>query len=420
MAGRKPMDRIDTLNIECSEELLRYLRDRGRVERDELPVFTRLSGGVSNRAVRVDRPDGGSFVLKQALSKLRVESDWFSDPRRIEQEALGLVWLDRLAPSGTITPLLFQDADQHLLAMQAVPHPHENWKTQLLAGRLERQHVEQFAVLLGTIHRRSWETSTRLKSPVGSANQPRDSFGAPPSGGLPESRSVPNPDPVKVELQTFDPPIEPAALAKVFDDRTFFESLRLEPYYRFTASRYPDTATFFADLIAETLATRLALTHGDYSPKNILVYQNRLVLLDHEVIHFGDPAFDLGFSLTHLLSKAHHLPDRRQEFFEAARCYWQTYQRTVGELARTDGFETRGARHTLGCLLARVVGRSPLEYLSAADRARQRAIVLALLLDPVETVLDLVAAFEKRLGELSWGNHEIREPHENGGKANQG
>ncbi len=58
--------------------------------------------------------------------------------------------------------------------------------------------------------------------------------------------------------------------------------------------------------------------HGDYSPKNILIHKDRLVLLDHEVIHFGDPAFDLGFSMTHFLSKAHHLPAQRREFASAA------------------------------------------------------------------------------------------------------
>ena len=41
-------------------------------------------------------------------------------------------------------------------------------------------------------------------------------------------------------------------------------------------------------------------------------------LLDHEVAHFGDPAFDLGFSLTHLLSKALHLEAYRPLFLAAA------------------------------------------------------------------------------------------------------
>ena len=46
-----------------------------------------------------------------------------------------------------ITPLVFLEPAEHLLAMGAVPQPHENWKALLLAGRLEPDHVRQFANL---------------------------------------------------------------------------------------------------------------------------------------------------------------------------------------------------------------------------------------------------------------------------------
>jgi len=236
------------LDIERFDDLLRYLRERGHLKRDEVPAFTNLRGGISNRTVVVERPDGRAYVLKQALDKLRVQTEWRSEPRRIHLEALGLIWLERLMPPGTITPLLFEDTTQHLLAMQAVPREHENWKVRLLSGGLETPHVQQFAQCLGDIHRRSHAQKEHISA--------------------------------------------------LFDDRTFFETLRLEPYYRCAAARNPATARFFADLIAETLATRVSLVHGDFSPKNVLIYQDKLVLLDHEVIHFGDPAFDVGFSLT--------------------------------------------------------------------------------------------------------------------------
>ncbi len=331
----RPVD----LDIEQPEALLMYLRNTGRVGGTETPRMTILKGGVSNRTVLVERGHGVGIVLKQALSKLRVKEDWYCDPSRIHREALGLDWLNRLAPPGTITPLLFEDRPQYLLAMQAVPQPHANWKTQLLAGTVERGQVEQFGRLLGTIHRQSMNRAQELSA--------------------------------------------------VFGDRTFFEMLRLEPYYRFTAARNPDTADFFGRLIEETLATRLALVHGDYSPKNILVFQGRLVLLDHEVIHWGDPAFDLGFSLTHLLSKAFHLPAHRQPLMEAARCYWEAYQKAAGAIGRQPEMEARAVRHTLACLLARVDGRSPLEYFTAAERNQQRRRVRALLNEPPPRLGDM-------------------------------
>src|SRR3954452_22571065 len=141
------------LDIEQHDQLIAYLHDSGRIARDEAPTCQTLQGGVSNKTVLVERASGESWVLKQALAKLRVEADWFSDPARIWREAEALRWLPKFAPPGTITPLVFEDSQHHVLAMQAVPQPHENWKAMLLGGRVEGRHVDQFAGLLGAIHR---------------------------------------------------------------------------------------------------------------------------------------------------------------------------------------------------------------------------------------------------------------------------
>ena len=145
------------LDIEQPEALLAYLRRTGRIGADERPAVQTLAGGVSNRTVLVERPGGEAWVLKQALEKLRVPVDWFSSPERVHREALGLRWLARLAPPGTTVPFVFEDFEHHLLAMEAVPRPHENWKTLLLAGNVAADHVEQFGRLLARIHRNSHE-----------------------------------------------------------------------------------------------------------------------------------------------------------------------------------------------------------------------------------------------------------------------
>ncbi|HET7092972.1 MAG TPA: aminoglycoside phosphotransferase family protein [Thermomicrobiales bacterium] len=337
----------DELDIERPGELLAWLRAAGRIGPEETPRIETLAGGVSNRTVLVERPSGEAWVVKQALAKLRVQVDWFSSPERIHREALGLRWLERLAPPGATVAFVFEDAAHHLLGMAAAPRPHVNWKTLLLAGRLERDHVDQFGRLLGAIHRRSAERRE--------------------------------------------------AVAPVFADRGFFTSLRLEPYYAYTATQVPAAAPFLTDLIAATLDRRDTLVHGDYSPKNVLVHAGRLILLDHEVIHFGDPGFDLGFSLTHLLSKAHYLPAHRAAFAGAAVRYWTVYRETAGDAPWTAGLEERAVRHTLACLLARVRGRSPLEYLDDAARDRQAAAVVALMAAPPATVADLADRFIRLL-----------------------
>jgi 5-methylthioribose kinase len=348
-----------TLDIEQPGALITYLREQGHIASNEMPRITVLQGGVSNRTVRVERESGEAWVIKQALEKLRVQVDWFSPPERIHREAEGLRRLARLLPGG-VPDFVFEDHDTHILGMSAVPQPHENWKAMLLRGGLVDNHVVQFATLLATMHQRSIE--------------------------------------------------QRATVAAAFADTSFFESLRLEPYYSYTATQVPEAADFLHTLIAETRASQLTLVHGDYSPKNILVHEGRLILLDYEVIHFGDPAFDLGFSLTHLLSKAHHLAERRADFADAARRYWRVY---AGMLSISDTaveathesplqkmahqIESRAVRHTLACLLARVRGRSPLEYLSQPERDHQAAVVLPLMKNPPRTIPELIDAFTKGL-----------------------
>ena len=134
----------------------------------------------------------------------------------------------------------------------------------------------------------------------------------------------------------------------------------------------------------DTRATRQCAVHGDYSPKNILVHQGRLVLLDHEVIHIGDPGFDIGFSMAHLLSKARHLPGSRRELAQAAALYWRVY----ADAAAPD--EQRCIRHTLGCLLARVAGRSQLEYLNTEEKRAQRGAAIGLMQSPPRSMARLM------------------------------
>src|SRR3954452_12628274 len=152
----------DDLDIEQPGALTAYLRATDRIPADESPRTEILQGGVSNRTVLVARPTGESWVVKQALAKLRVATEWLSDPRRIGREALGLTYLAEIAPPGAITPLVFEDPAHHLLAMQAVPQPHDNWKTLLLAGQIVPEPVEQFASLLATTRRRSYERRVEL------------------------------------------------------------------------------------------------------------------------------------------------------------------------------------------------------------------------------------------------------------------
>jgi aminoglycoside phosphotransferase (APT) family kinase protein len=334
------------MDIENSSELIPYLRSRGLIDPGDIPGICPLAGGVSSRTVLVEPSGQPPFVLKQALAKLRVAADWFSSPHRIHREAQGMRSLQHLAPAGTITEFRFEDFSEHIIAMAMVPRPHRTWKELLLSEPPVTRHFEDFAAILGQIHARSRGDRS---------------------------------------------------LAHIFGDRIDFESLRIEPYYRYSAARLPEARSFLESLIKDTLDQRLALVHGDYSPKNILVHGNRLVLVDHEVIHFGDPAFDVGFSLTHLLAKALHCERFRREFLASARLYIRQYLQYVRGDGFDEGFEARACRHTVACLLARVDGRSPFEYLTDTERKLQRSAALKLMANMPANLSDLILHFEEVL-----------------------
>jgi tRNA A-37 threonylcarbamoyl transferase component Bud32 len=245
--------------------------------------------------------------------------------------------------------VVFEDHRHHLLGMSAVPQPHDNLKDLLLRGDVDLTVIRALAKLLATVHVRSASRSDEL--------------------------------------------------AVAFADRSTFEELRLAPYYGYTAKRVRGARDFLYDLMGAARSQRIALVHGDYSPKNVLVHRGRLVLLDHEVVHFGDPAFDVGFSLTHLLSKAHHLKSRAMS--EAAAEYGRTYLMEAGRLATAD-LQARAARHAVGCLMARVAGRSPLEYLDTRSRERQLEVAVRLAAEPPDTIDGLVGRFFRLLSERGW------------------
>jgi hypothetical protein len=145
-----------------------------------------------------------------------------------------------------------------------------------------------------------------------------------------------------------------------------------------------------------SLSCRLSVVVSVCHLQPYRIYQDRPVLLDHEVAHVGDPAFDVGFGMTHLLSKAHHLSAQRTAFADAALRCWTAYALALGDLGWTD-LEARAVRHTLACLLARVAGRSPLEYLTPDERVHQRAAVLRLMAHPPDMMGSLIEQFISEL-----------------------
>ena len=284
---------------------------------------TELGGGVSNTVLLCEFAGGERAVLKQSLGRLRVAEEWLADRRRIEREWRAIEVAGTLMPPGCVPRVLWTDRANGVYAMTAAPESWRTWKELLFAGAPSPDTARQAAGMLA-----AWigESSGR------------------------------------------------ADLRAEFGDKTAFDQLRLDPYYRFTAARHPELRAWFDSLVARTLAAEHALVHGDWSPKNILVGEGSAMAIDFEVAHFGEPAFDVAFLLNHLLLKSIHLGGGGAAAIDAAHEFWREFQLQAGEAARR--LEAEALLHLPALMLARVDGKSPAEYLRAGERefARSRAL----------------------------------------------
>jgi aminoglycoside phosphotransferase (APT) family kinase protein len=337
IAKRWPGEPVSTTSLLDTVQVVPYLRGVGVLPADTPAEVEVLSGGVSSAVFRVDCADL-SVVVKQALPQLRVSDEWLSRVERSATEARAAAVLSRLLPDGSVLPPLYVDSARSLFVMPSAPRRAETWKARLMRGELEYATAHRVGDLLGILHRRS--------------------------------RTGP-------------------ALRGEFADRQDFVALRVEPYLSVTAERRPKLAVAIGLHARRMLSVTDCLVHGDYSPKNLLVGPDRaehVVLLDHEVSHWGDPAFDTAFCLTHLHLKACTFPSRARDFLDLAELFWRSYLAAAATLDPV-ALE-RDTVGLLGCLLAaRVDGKSPAEYLTTdVLRERVRNLATTILLDPLASL----------------------------------
>jgi Ser/Thr protein kinase RdoA (MazF antagonist) len=167
-------------------------------------------------------------------------------------------------------------------------------------------------------------------------------------------------------------------LAARFATDDLFMALRLEPYLLRLNEPHPELADRIRELVETTIATRQVLVHGDVSPKNILVRGSEPVLLDAECAWWGDPAFDVAFCLNHLLLKCLLPTTSTDSLIAAAEQLTAAYLEHVDWEAKSLLVD-RVARLLPALLLARVDGKSPVEYLDASAQARVRQLTISWL-----------------------------------------
>lgn len=331
-----------------------YLGRRGVITpaaaASDTTTATTLGGGVSNIVVCVAGAGvpGGAVVVKQSLPQLRVAQEWRADRSRIHREWASLRYLAAILPPDAIPQIIDWDDDNFIYVMTAAPRDGVNWKEALLAGNINAAVAGKVGRLLGKMHR-----ATALTA-----------------GDIPD-------------------PLRP------FADQRSFVQLRIDPYHRATAAAHPDLAADITAAADQMLGPPLAMVHGDYSPKNVIVAgagrdaadnsddanNAAVMLLDFEVVHLGHPAFDLAFMLNHLTLKALHRPEWAAQYNRAAAAFWSEYAATAHLPPALAATLERDTIRQLGVLLlARVDGKSPVEYITAdAAKARVRRLARAIL-----------------------------------------
>jgi len=188
----------------------------------------------------------------------------------------------------------------------------------------------------------------------------------------------------------------PELAAQFATDAIFFD-IRLEPYLVATAKRHPDLAPALEQLVEVTRSQPRALVHGDVSPKNILIGPQGPVFLDAECAWWGDPAFDLAFCLNHLLLKCLWNAAATNDFLAAFDVLAEAYLQAV-DWEPPAVLERRAAALLPGLFLARVDGKSPVEYVTdEAQREQVRRVAGALLRRPVEQLRSVRAAWREEL-----------------------
>lgn len=303
-----------------------YVRAKGWAA--DGPVHVELlTGGVSNVVLRVTTPRT-RFIVKQSRPQLRTRDAWFSDINRIWREQEVMQALAKHVPPGVVPEMLHVDRENYAFAMSHAPDGARVWKEMLLGGEIDVAVAAQVGRFLREMH---------LQSSLHA-----ESFAA-------------------------------------FADKTIYEQLRIEPFYRRIQTRRPEVARAIEPIIEDMVTRREALCHGDYTPKNMLVHTNGFILVDYETAHLGDPTMDLGLLFAHLTLKCVRRIADVPRLVEVMDTIWREYAEPAPPV--TDA-ETRGAAHLGAILLARIDGASPVEYLPEEEkRERIRRLGRAILLD---------------------------------------
>ncbi|OHD06161.1 phosphotransferase family protein [Sphingopyxis sp. RIFCSPHIGHO2_12_FULL_65_19] len=295
-------------------------------------VLDPLTGGVSCDVWKVESLVG-PIVVKRPLPQLRVAAEWLAPVERGTSEVR---WLRRArGVDSMIAPEVLAELPGHAFAMRFLPGC-PVWKDELMAGRIDSAFAAQVGTGIAAVH---------------AATADNDGDRAD------------------------------------FANDEMFRALRVDPFLLYVARHDADLAPALTALADDLSGRKIALVHGDVSPKNILVSADGPIFLDAECAVYGDPAFDLAFCTTHLLLKAVWSGDVRLN--EAAAALVAAYRAGI-DWEDAGDILLRSGKLTAALILARVDGKSPAPYLTDPEHkhvVRDQARALIRAPEPVDALV---------------------------------
>ena len=340
-----------------------YLISEGLLKYSDVVDVETLGWGISNTVVKVTTSDR-SIVVKQSLEYLRVKEEWKADRTRIYRERECIDILKDVLEAGSLPEIIYEDQTNFLFVMSAAPEESINWKELLLSGKISPEIA--------------WESGTLLR-----------------------------------RFHNIDCGL--LGRKAIFANLDSFVELRIEPYHRTVSRLHRDVSDIIGREADRMLETQVALVHGDYSPKNLLVFKEKPFLIDFEVAHYGNPVFDLAFMLNHLLLKAIANANQKKDFFDAIKQFLIGYTSSsnvpADHAVKNDNLQIAAALRgqvsdrpilerdvikQIGCLmLARIDGKSPVEYINNDHRKNfVRRLSKRLLLENLESIVQMITLFD--------------------------
>ncbi len=305
-------------------------------------ISKKITDGVSSDIWHV-KTSTNEYCIKRALAKLTVKEDWFAPVDRSKFEVKYFHYCKKIEPN-SFPKILGYDEKNFILAMEWFDNKKFIvWKKRLLEKSISLKDGKRIGKLLGIIHKFFYKKKK---------------------------------------------------YKKIFlNDNTFYD-IRIEPYLVFTSKFYPEFSEYYKTTIDLLKKNKSTVIHGDFSPKNILLGKNYPVILDAETACWGNPAFDLAFLNNHIILKSILNKEIFQNYLKLGKNILETYMANFPIVNNKKFIKNFIILQAL-LILARVDGKSPVEYFKNKHKNLARNFAKNLLLNNSKNLNNFYQEWEK-------------------------